>query len=390
MALNQNKLTEPLNKNKLTEQVPMEKTLLVFTFLSNWCSINALFTVEIAQSVYVAHYGSTVNMTCMFPVAGGINMKDLKVYWHHKYSLQAMEKEIYLLDGGKENLNMQDAGYRGRATLLKDELYRGHAVLQIANVKLTDAGTYVCLIIYGGADHEQVTLQVKAPFKKINKLEKTIPDSEEEEIDLICQSEGFPKAEVIWQNEEQDLSDKANTSYRINVEQLYNITTVLRVSTIVNTTYRCIFWNKELQENTSEFFRFSGKDNWKLFQVPEQKGYYGTMLVGCVLIVLSMALLIWMKKNGLCLKPNTVCKDRKNIMDCFVCKRNLSNLIQRSTRNICLHSTDKGITVSLDIAEPNERLHITSKENRTYAPTEIINEVEADVHHEQEMVIKDT
>ncbi|XP_029469705.1 programmed cell death 1 ligand 2 isoform X2 [Rhinatrema bivittatum] len=217
--------------------------------------VAALFTVETAQSVYVAHYGSTVNMTCMFPVAGGINMKDLKVYWHHKSSSQAMEKEIYLLDGGKENLNMQDAGYRGRATLLKDELYRGHAVLQIANVKLTDAGTYVCLIIYGGADHEQVTLQVKAPYTRINTWTEGALFSTTRNVSLSCQSEGFPLPEVFWLNHGINSSLPPHTSHSMTADGLYNVTSRLPIGPSSHQNYSCVFWNAELNERTSaEFF----------------------------------------------------------------------------------------------------------------------------------------
>ncbi|XP_030048232.1 programmed cell death 1 ligand 1 [Microcaecilia unicolor] len=382
----------------------MEKTVLILTFLSYWCSINALFTVEIARSVYVTQYGSTVNMTCTFPVAGGLRMKDLKVYWHQISSSQMVEKEIYAVDSGKENLTLQDVSYRGRATLLKDELYKGQAVLEISNVKLTDAGTYRCLIIYGGADYKQVTLQVQVPFRKIN-----ISISGQEKRELICQSEGYPKPEVMWQHEGQDLSDKANTTYRINPEQLYEVTSVLRVNTTVNATYRCIFWNKELQENSSESFSFSDKDNLKSPGISEQKAYYGTMLAGCVLAVFSLALLIWMQRNGHCRKPTTLYKDRKKTTGCFVCERNPSNHIWKVIRNFCLHLThsiekentteDHNIKIpierelkmplSMDITDASERLYIPSEENRAYPPRAPVNKVEVDVHHGQEMDVKE-
>nr|XP_033781588.1 programmed cell death 1 ligand 1-like isoform X3 [Geotrypetes seraphini] len=381
----------------------MEKTVLILAFLSYWCSIQALFTVEIAKLVYVAEYGSTVNMTCTFPEADSLRMKDLKVYWHQMSSSQMIVKEIYTLDGGKENLTLQDVSYRGRATLLTDKLYKGQAVLQISNVKLTDAGTYRCLIIYGGADHKQTTLQVKVPFRKIN-----TSVSGQEERELICQSKGYPKPEILWQNERQDLSDKASTSYRINAEQLYDVITVLRVNTTVNTTYRCIFWNKELQENTSESFSFSDKDKLIPSGISEQKAYYGTILAGCVLIVLFVALLIWIQRNGHCRKHATFCKDGKNSLGCFVCRRNTSSHIWKSIQNFCLHfshSTDKRITseyrikiplkrelkmpLSMDVTETTEIIHIPSEENRAYLPITTMNDVEADVHCEQEMAVKE-
>jgi len=74
----------------------------------------------------------------------------------------------------------------------------------------------------------------------------------DKEWKLTCQSEGYPKAEVMWQNGEcQDLTDKANTSYETGSDQLYRVTSTLTVKNRTCENFRCIFWNKEIQENTS-------------------------------------------------------------------------------------------------------------------------------------------
>uniref|UniRef100_A0A8C0GA93 CD274 molecule n=1 Tax=Chelonoidis abingdonii TaxID=106734 RepID=A0A8C0GA93_CHEAB len=190
----------------------------------------SLFTVEVPQPQYIVEYGSNVTMECRFRV------------------------------NGKENLNNQHSNYRGRVNLLKEKLQLGQSMLQITNVKPTDAGTYLCLIGYEGADYKTITLQVKAPYRNITKRTVTVQGTAgHSEWELICQSEGYPKAEVIWHNgEHQDFSAKANTTYEAGTDQLYSVTSTLKTNTSVNETFHCVFWNKEFKENTSAILIIPG------------------------------------------------------------------------------------------------------------------------------------
>lgn len=76
---------------------------------------------------------------------------------------------------------------------------------------------------------------------------------------LTCQSEGYPQAEVIWKNRKyEDLTDKANTSYETGSDQRYRVTSTLTIKSRIDEIFYCIFWNKELQENTSATLRIAG------------------------------------------------------------------------------------------------------------------------------------
>uniref|UniRef100_A0A8C3TI04 CD274 molecule n=1 Tax=Chelydra serpentina TaxID=8475 RepID=A0A8C3TI04_CHESE len=188
----------------------------------------ALFTVDVPQPQYIVEYGSNVTMECRFRVNGQLN------------------------------------SYAGRVKLFKDKLQFGQSMLQVTNVKPTDAGTYLCLIGYEGADYKTITLQVKAPYRNITKrtviVQRTAVHNEWE---LTCQSKGYPKAEIIWHNgEHQDFSDKANTSYETGTDQLYSVTSVLKTNTSINETFHCIFWNKEFKENTSAILIIPGNYTW--------------------------------------------------------------------------------------------------------------------------------
>lgn len=86
----------------------------------------------------------------------------LNVLWQKKTSDPSKPKEVYLLSKGKEDLLRQHKDYQGRAALLLEELERGNSMLHVPNVKITDAGTYICLIQYEkDADYKYITLDVE-------------------------------------------------------------------------------------------------------------------------------------------------------------------------------------------------------------------------------------
>ncbi|NXX28317.1 PD1L1 protein, partial [Nicator chloris] len=221
------------------------RPLFLYTFLFYWHFLNALFTVEAPQSLCTVERGNNVTMECTFPVNGKLEFRDLSVSWEKKDEL----KQVYVLRRGEEDFKNQHRDFRGRIKLLKENLNLGQSLLQISDVKLTDAGIYRCVIVYGGADYKTIHLKVKAPYRTIN---QGVVSTGHNEWKLTCESEGYPEAEVIWQNRNyEDLTDKANTSVETGSDQLYRVTSTLTIKSGIDEIFYCIFWNKELQENTS-------------------------------------------------------------------------------------------------------------------------------------------
>uniref|UniRef100_A0A8D0FIL0 Programmed cell death 1 ligand 2 n=1 Tax=Strix occidentalis caurina TaxID=311401 RepID=A0A8D0FIL0_STROC len=210
----------------------------------------ALFTVEVPQQLYIVEYGSNVTMECRFPVNGSLNLGLLTVVWEQKRQSQSKSKEVYTLRNGKAFPPSQHHDYIGRAALLHSELKLGRAILQITSVKITDAGSYLCLIDYQGVDYKYITLEVKAPYKKINTQVMRKPG--EDKFVFMCQAEGFPLAEVSWQNAKNfNLSGSVNTTYMLTADGLYNVTSILTFKPNMSDNYSCVFWNKELNGETS-------------------------------------------------------------------------------------------------------------------------------------------
>ncbi|KFO91184.1 Programmed cell death 1 ligand 1, partial [Buceros rhinoceros silvestris] len=222
------------------------KPLLLYIFLFYWHFLNALFTVEAPQSLYTVERGSNVTMECTFPVKGELMFRDLSVSWEKK---DEIKKQVYSLLKGKEDFKNQHSDFKGRIKLLKENLSLGQSLLQITDVKLRDAGIYQCVIGYRGADYKTINLKVNAPYRTIT---QGVVSTGDNEWKLTCQSEGYPQAEVIWQNREyEDLTDKANTSYETGNDQLYHVTSTLTIKSSIDEIFYCIFRNKELRENTS-------------------------------------------------------------------------------------------------------------------------------------------
>ncbi|KAM9213193.1 programmed cell death 1 ligand 1-like isoform 1-T2 [Leptosomus discolor] len=269
----------------------MEKPLLLYTFLFYWHFLNALFTVEAPRLLYTVEHGHNVTMECTFPVNGKLRFRDLSVSWEKKDELK---KQVYVLLKGEEDFKSQHSDFRGRIKLLKENLNLGQSLLQITDVKLRDAGVYRCLIGYGGADYKTINLQVKAPYRTVTQRVVSAGDNAWK---LTCQSEGYPQAEVIWQNRQyEDLTDKANTSYETGSDQLYRVTSTLTIKSRIDETFYCIFWNKELQENTSASLHIADSAGGVLWT--ESRRFVGAILILTAFFGSVLLFMLCIRKAG--------------------------------------------------------------------------------------------
>ncbi|XP_007499605.1 programmed cell death 1 ligand 1 isoform X2 [Monodelphis domestica] len=244
-------------------------TLLVLVLIISWHLLNA-FSVSVPKENYIAHYGSNVTMECNFPVGEKLDWSALMVYWDKK------ENFLVKLVNGEEDLKIQTSNPRIRH--LNNKLVKGKSLLHITKVKIEDAGIYRCLIGYGGADYKRITLTVNAPYSKINQRVKEDPDTSEHEI--TCQSEGYPKAEVIWKSKDQDLSSKATVKYAVGQEKLFNVTSTLRINATANEVFQCLFQVKETGENTTAEIVIPEK---KKPSEVKRRAYFG--IIGAVIFI---------------------------------------------------------------------------------------------------------
>ena len=86
---------------------------------------------------------------------------------------------------------------------------------------------------------------VPASYKKIHTRHLKVPGTNE--VELTCQAEGYPLAEVSWPN----ISIPATTSHTKTSEGLYQVTSVLRLKPHPGRNFTCVFWNADMKELTS-------------------------------------------------------------------------------------------------------------------------------------------
>ncbi|XP_053327636.1 programmed cell death 1 ligand 1-like [Spea bombifrons] len=217
-------------------------------------SVTALFTVQATKTHYTAEYGTNIRMGCNFHVGDGVKVEDLTVYWEHSREKGGTYEVVKLLQG-MDILSSQHKDFKGRVKILKDELPKGHAVIQINNVTLRDAGQYVCMVSYQGSDYKSLNLEVQAPYKKINvKVADIVTATGQRMKEIACQSVGYPEAEVTWLNARDNLSMVVNTSSVKTAEEMFNVTSIIRISSVANRTLTCSFWNKDIINTTSLTF----------------------------------------------------------------------------------------------------------------------------------------
>lgn len=92
-----------------------------------------------------------------------------------------------------------------------------------------------------------------ASYKKINTSILQFPETDE--VELTCQAEGYPLAEVSWPN----INVSANTSHIKTSEGLYQVTSVLRLKPHPGSNFSCEFWNDDVKELTSAIIDPPGK-----------------------------------------------------------------------------------------------------------------------------------
>uniref|UniRef100_A0A8C7J1H7 Programmed cell death 1 ligand 1 n=1 Tax=Oncorhynchus kisutch TaxID=8019 RepID=A0A8C7J1H7_ONCKI len=196
----------------------------------------ALFTVEVDSLSHVAEFHGDVTMGCRFQ-PGGWDPK-LSVVWQRVQPLP--DVEVYRMDNGQEDLTSQNLQYHGRARLVSEELTNGWAKLHVSSLRINDSGVYRCLVELGGADYKQTTLTVKATYKTII---KSMQRRGGDEVELACESEGYPLATINWRDKSLR-NIKSNDTVVKTPDQLFHVTSKIMVKYSEKNNYTCALVEK--------------------------------------------------------------------------------------------------------------------------------------------------
>uniref|UniRef100_A0A4W4DW41 Si:ch211-241b2.5 n=1 Tax=Electrophorus electricus TaxID=8005 RepID=A0A4W4DW41_ELEEL len=206
----------------------------------------ALFTVEAEQDSYYAELHSEIKMACRFSRMQSSEL--LTVIWQR--IVPTPIEDVYRLERGLENNNFTNERFRGRAQLVKEDLLKFRAVLELSQLQLNDSGMYRCIVKHQDVDYKQTKLTIWAPYTSVK---KNIRRTGTEEVELSCQSQGFPLAKVIWRDGRlQSLMQGSRSTNETTSEGTWNITSRVTVHTNVISNYTCSFEseNRDSQEAT--------------------------------------------------------------------------------------------------------------------------------------------
>ncbi|XP_072518381.1 butyrophilin subfamily 1 member A1 isoform X1 [Salminus brasiliensis] len=210
----------------------MRGTIFNFLLVITWPSLQALFRVTSEQASYEGELHREVRMGCGFtPIT---NFSELTVTWSRTIPQPVME--VFRLERGVENYNFTDGHFLKRARLLTDELKNFRAVLEISQLQMSDSGTYACVIRHTGSDHKMTSLTVRAPYSPVKKSVRKMDNGE---VELSCESQGFPLANVVWNN--NSLANSSSSHIGNTSEGTLKVTSRVTVMGDIISNYTCSF-----------------------------------------------------------------------------------------------------------------------------------------------------
>ncbi|XP_058249999.1 butyrophilin subfamily 1 member A1-like [Hemibagrus wyckioides] len=124
---------------------------------------------------------------------------DMTVEW---FKLYVKDSLVHLYRDHEDRNEDQAQSYRGRTTLFKEELQKGNASLKLSDIRVSDEGSYKCLVEdKSWSDDITVNVTVEAlgsrPVIRIDSFDNAGG------INLVCESRGWkPEPEVLWLDRE--------------------------------------------------------------------------------------------------------------------------------------------------------------------------------------------
>ncbi|NXD87743.1 BT2A1 protein, partial [Halcyon senegalensis] len=178
------------------------------------------------KSSIVGVIGESVILPCQV-VADNIP-EVFSVHWIFHEQSQKITVSGY---DGKNKEEKQNERYQGRTEFFCTEFRAGNMSLLLKNIRISDKGSYTCVVSFNGIYHHVlVGLQVAAKGGAPSIFMKT---HKKQGIGLTCHAAGwFPKPEVIWlDGQRQVRKELSTTNMTMMPAGLYSVVTYMNLQT---------------------------------------------------------------------------------------------------------------------------------------------------------------
>ncbi|XP_051251115.1 butyrophilin subfamily 1 member A1-like isoform X7 [Dicentrarchus labrax] len=230
----------------------------------------------------LAMLGEDIILPCHLQPATDVVNKTLE--WAR---LDLKPRFVHVRRDGVELLLNQNPSYVGRTTLSTDKLKHGDMSLKLSKVRLTDGGTYKCLIpALGTSEVELVVGAISSHVVIIADIDKAI-----NRLVLQCESKGwYPEPEVVWLDGEGNLLSAGPTETVRGPDDLYTVSSRVTVEKRHSNNFICRVQQKKINQ-TRETHIDVPED---LFIVPFSSAVrIGINFAVCFLCVLVLVFAVW-------------------------------------------------------------------------------------------------
>ncbi|XP_034757129.1 butyrophilin subfamily 1 member A1-like [Etheostoma cragini] len=186
----------------------------------------------------VAKVGDDITLPCHLKTA--MDATDLTVEWARP---DLEPRFVYLRRDGVELQPEEHPLYMGRTSLSTNKLKCGDISLKLSQLKLSDAGTYKCLVPKSGTESVVALTvgSVSSPDIKISKVSNG--------VSLQCESGGwYPEPEVSWLDGEGNLLSAGPTETTRSPDDLYTVSSRVTVEKRPSNRFTCRVQQKDTNQ----------------------------------------------------------------------------------------------------------------------------------------------
>ncbi|CAJ1048292.1 butyrophilin subfamily 1 member A1-like [Xyrichtys novacula] len=228
----------------------------------------------------VAMLGDDVVLPCHLVSAG--NAADLTVEWARP---DLDPRFVLFRRGGIELQHEKHPTYKGRTSLSEDKLKCGDLSLKLSGAKLSDSGTYRCLVPTTDTDSTiQLTVgSVSSPFIHMSSVGNRVL--------LDCKSKAwYPEPEVLWLDEESKPLSAGSTKSVKGPDGLYTVSSKLTVDHTHGNSFTCRVQQRNINQTREAQVHVPDE---LLMTQSKSAVRISIIVVICVLSIAAVVLLLW-------------------------------------------------------------------------------------------------